>query len=126
MTFRTKFISNSSSSSFIIYSNEDLTVLENYKKVTHEDNELFWDVYKQIVHPEVEGAILLPGGSCYDFNELSPDLINYIIKEIKGKEKVHSNYAYKVKDWGAQGVNTQLRGLFTKDVIVECQGFECD
>lgn len=126
MTFRTKFISNSSSSSFIIYSDKDLTILENYKKVTHEDNELFWDVYKQIVHPEVKGMILLPDGSYYGFTELSPDLISYIIKEIKGKEKAHSNYAYKVKDWGAQGVNTQLRGLFTKDVIVECQGFECD
>lgn len=126
MIFRTKFISNSSSSSFIIYSDKDLTKLDNFKEVAYEDNCNFWDIYNQIVHPLSKGSVLLSDGTCYDFSELSPTLVNQILKEVWELDSRGSTYVYKVKDFGAQGIDTRLGGLFNDKVTVICKGFECD
>lgn len=125
---REGFISNSSSTSFIIRSKIDLRNRENYDKVTNHNHGRYETVYSQIVKPIFDGYVELWDGKTYDFSKLPKELVKEIRKAILQLESNEDTpYAYKVYDFDAQGWSKGLEGLFTdKNVYLECRGFESD
>lgn len=125
---RSGFVSNSSSSSFIIYSDIDLRNRDIYDEVTNHDHDLYVDIYKQIINPVFDGSIILEGVEI-DFQDLSDELRKSIRFEVENLLacRMLRRHAYKVFDWGAQGFPDGLKGLFTdKHIAVEFIGFESD
>ena len=125
---REGFISNSSSTSFIIRSKINLKDKENYDKVTNHDHRRYESVYNQIVNPIFDGYIELWDDKTYDFSRLPNELVKEIREAILQLESNEDTpYTYKVYDFEAQGWSKGLEGLFTdKNVYLECRGFESD
>ena len=125
---RNGFVSNSSSSSFIIYSDKDLSNRSVYDEVTNHDHELYTDIYRQIINPIFDGTIMLEGLEI-DFQDLPEELrksLRFEVENLIARGMIRQ-HAYKVFDWGAQGFPDGLKGLFIdKSIAVEFMGFESD
>lgn len=137
MIIRSGFISNSSSTSFLIISPLDLSKKENYDKVTDHSNEYYEDAYKQFTNPDLDFDII---PICEDNNkelaclysdELDKPLRDSLLKAYI--EKMNNTYSkelginahcYFYIDDCAQGADLGFENLFTdKNIHVSCKGF---
>lgn len=137
MIIRKGFISNSSSTSFLIISPLDLSKKENYDKVTDHNNGYYEDAYKQFIDPDLNFEVEL---ECEDRNEeltclysdeLDKQLRDSLLKayieklnNIYSKELGINAHCYFYIDDCAQGVDLGFKNLFTdKNIHVSCKGF---
>lgn len=137
MIVRKGFISNSSSTSFLIISPLDLSKKENYDRVTDHNNEYYDDAYEQFTNPDLNFEILL---GCEDSNdELASLYSDELDKQLRDAllkayiEKMNNTYSkelginahcYFYVDDCAQGVDLGFKNLFIdKNIYVSCKGF---
>lgn len=123
MKKRVGFVSNSSSTSFIIYSEKDLKDREVYDSLTDHDHIFYDKVYNQILKPEYDGEIIVCGMHFYIEDLPSPfreELMN------KLQEISPDCHAYIFIDERMNGIDRGLQSLFKKGskVFAHCLGME--
>ena len=120
---RKGFVSNSSSTSFIIYSEKDLKDREIYDSLTNHDHIFYDKVYNQILKPKYDGEIIVCG-MCFYIEDLPSPFREELMSKLQ--ETSPDCHAYIFIDECMNGIDRGLQSLFKKDskVFAHCLGME--